>query len=316
MESDLLKAVTLFYDVKRDSFPFYSRSKLRYISNFLEFFSRVKVDLLIVTAPDEQLLIEKHLKKYKETNSFQSSISFVTHELEDFTIHEHLSKFKIVLKSPEMFFFSMRDRLAGNPDLSRFIQIFRVFSNFISYRGNDIFGKFSLKDNFSPEYNSAEYLLTVLSKIEAIKIAKNIGFFQNQNRFAFIDFGEGSGDRKLLNHFSGRSLNDTSDQENKFVFINRIETPKYTSPWEYAKMIDDALTPSNFFMIPASKFDEFYSWWNAEIKMLLNQNIVVDDQILLSIFQASFPEEVEILKLSIVQVSELHEWIPLDRFLT
>ena len=273
------------------------------------------MDLLILTDANEKKFIESRLADYKKNNQFLSKIAFHTLDFSQLPLYKEIARVESVLLSPEMFFYSIRDKIAGNPNMNIFSKIYRIVRNILRYSGNEIFDKYSLTQNFSPEYYSAKYLLTVLSKVEALRIAKELDFFQQQSRLTFIDFGQCGGDKKLISQFSGKTLTDTSKNIEKFLLINRVDIPKIVSPWHYAKLIDDAVTPSNFFMIPSLKFDEFYNWWNHQIQNLLSQNLIVDDQVLLSIFQATYPHDVENLVLNRKAVCNLHSWIPLDDYL-
>lgn len=313
--NNLQKAVTFFFDIDRSAFKAYPRTKSSYVNNFLSFFSNVKVDLLILTDLNEKKFIESRLTDYQKNNQFLSKITFHTLDFSLLPLYQEIARVERVLLSPEMFFYSLRDKIAGNPNIKSFSKIVSLVRSLYFYKGNNIFKKFSIDQNFSPEYYSSKYLLTVLSKVEVLRIARELGFFQDQSRFTFIDFGQCGGDKILINHFSGKTLKDTSIYKEKVLLINRIETPKLVSPWYYAKLIDDALTPSNFFMIPALKFDEFYNWWHHQIQDLLSQNLIIDDQVLLSIFQANYPNEVENLVLTGKPVCNLHQWIPLDDYL-
>ena len=309
------KAATLFFDIERSTFTAYPRTKSRYVNNFLSFFANVKVDLLILTDVNEKRFIESRLADYQKNNQFLSKITFHTLDFSQLPLYKEIARVEKVLLSPEMFFYSIRDKIAGNPNINFFSKIASLVRNLYSYKGNDIFKKFSIDQNYSPEYYSSKYLLTVLSKIEVLRMARDLDFFQDQSRLAFIDFGQCGGDKILISHFSGKTLKDTSKDREKVLLVNRVETPTLVSPWHYAKLIDDALTPSNFFMIPALKFDEFYNWWHRQIQDLLSQNLIVDDQVLLSIFQANYPHEVENLVLNGKPVCPLHQWVPLDDYL-
>ena len=309
------KAVTLFFDINRGSFSAYPRTKSKYVSNFLNFFSKVEIDLLILTDLNEKKFIETQLEAYKEEHKFLSKVTFQTLDFSLLPIYKDLTRIEQVLQSPEMFFYSMRDKISGNPKLNNFLKLGNLIRTLRTHKGNNIFEKFSLDQNFSPEYYSAKYLLTVLSKIDAIRIGNELNFFQDQARLTFIDFGQCGGDKKLINHFSGQTLQDTSKNKDKILLINRIEEPKLVSPWSYAKLIDDALTPSNFFMIPNFRFEDFHNWWHQQIQTFLSHNLIVDDQVLLSIFQATFPDQVENLKLNRSPVCHLHHWIPMDDYL-
>jgi hypothetical protein len=141
------KAVTLFFDIDRSSFSAYPRARSKYVSNFLNFFSKVKIDLLILTDLNEKNFIESQLESYKEEHQFLSKVTFQTLDYSFLPLYKDLTRIEKVLQSPEMFFYSMRDKISGNPNLNNFLKLGNLIRTLFAHKGNNIFEKFSLDKN-------------------------------------------------------------------------------------------------------------------------------------------------------------------------
>jgi hypothetical protein len=304
-----LKAVTLFFDIGRESFQ-QPRDVGKYIENFLIFFCDLKCDLLVVTNEHLKKRIELAVANYETT--FSTNLTYHVLDFENLPLYDQYLEIDQTLGSSAMAFFSMRDRFFGRREL-----LTRAATMVLNRRKpEDIFSHIPLRDASVPEYKEAKYLITVLSKPFVMNIAYQSGFCRKNEPIAFMDFGFGHGSNSLKVGKTVKTLVRGSYNPGQIVLTKRLPTKLSRNVWDYAQLVDDAIVPTGLIVLDFETLEILNNWWSHAIKLYLSQSIIPDDQTLIAIFGALHPEITRFIEtFDLEHLTELEKWLPIRGYL-
>lgn len=242
----LLKCFSLFIDIGRENWDCRcDRSIATYISHFLSFYSSLEVDLTLFCEKDFQLRLEKEIEKIP---NFKTKIKFENIEKKDFPYFSKIDQIKNIQGSDQMNFATK------------------------NYASN------------TPEYNRPEYVATMFSKPKTLMIAKERGLIgENDKSVAWIDFGIAHNQGDYISRISGKKLVEKNGID-KIVLFNRKDTKPPANASSFFEIAENVFVPGGFFVVPSNLIDVFFYEFNKIVEdQLFNQNLVDDDQTVLSI---------------------------------
>jgi hypothetical protein len=272
------------------------------------------MELLLVTSQDLKNEIEEAISK--KSKNFKTHITYLLMDFEEF---QHiLSSLDVssILESTQMAFMSTRSCVNTSPS-----SLFRngLTKAFSKNRPGTVFDLLPIKNSRAPEYTYSEYLRLIWLKPTIVNLAFETNFVDQHELVAFLDFGIGHGQLKFISRMAQRKLSivDPIWATHKLILPKRLPGSPSTNPWDYAKLIDDALIPAGFFVSNYKSAKELSRWWEAKIVEFSKESIVVDDQTLLAIYSAERPEAVQFIEaFADTNLLDVEKWFPVIKFST
>lgn len=302
-----MRVVTAFFDLGRSNYRNHARSADAYVRDFLNGIAQLDADIAIFANQAAKATLESALEKTKTL----ARITIIEVELEELPLAKIEGALVDVLAGSAMRFYSLRDGLLP---LRKYISLFwKVFLLRMSATRSTIWDEIAAQRPRAPEYTHWEYLVLTWSKPWFIGQAFERGLVAEDSLALWADFGLGHSSAKFRQMVEGKKLHENFLSSDSVHLSQRGGTrrPKIRNPWDAAELWDDAVVPAGVLASgykACQKLDKFFS---DQIYFWLASGIAPDDQVLLAMFEAKYPDWVNLLP-----PSNNHQgWYQLEHFL-
>jgi hypothetical protein len=218
---------------------------MTYVWNFLSFYSELEVDLTLFCEEDFKNFLDPIIKNHP---NFRSKVNFE------------------IIDRNNLSYFSKLDEI-------RKIQQSEKLKITISGHTSKV-----------PEYTRPEYVATMFSKPEILKLAKNRNLIEdNDKQVAWIDFGIAHRAPDFIGAIRGKRLVER-DTVDKVILFNRKEIFPPDNVETFFALDDNVFVPGGFFVVPSVLIEKFYEEFNSIVNyQLFEKSLIDDDQTVLSL---------------------------------
>jgi hypothetical protein len=256
MNKRLLECYSVYLDIGRGDWDI-KRTNEKYIEDFQNFWGKIEAKITLFCEEYFIDIVKKGINDFKEKNGyFKSEVSFQ------------------IFDRNELFYFKEIET----------IRRIQASSNMKRYSARDQSGP--------PEYTNAEWVAVMLSKPIIISMAKERNLIDSEAKvIAWADFGIAHcGHNDIYSNFlNGKRL--VEPIEDKITFFNKRDFLPDLNPWINNSLADDVFTPGGFYLLPVNMIDEFNTKFHKIVQEdFFKNDIVDDDQHIMSIFSAKYPE--------------------------
>lgn len=163
-----------------------------------------------------------------------------------------------------------------------------------------------------PEYSNSEYIVMMFAKTEILKLAFDNNLIKSDN-VAWIDFGIGHSNEDFISRIKNKTLIEPDSEK---IIIFKRQNIELSSDFYYYTQPDNVITPGGFYIVPTNLIDFFHLEFKKTVEDMLEQELVDDDQTILSIFASKNPDYCNIINSIKYRNNPVEgDWFPIFEFL-